>query len=98
LESLSTRRSNFVFRYRSPEHFLDIFRAYYGPTHKAFGALDAAGQTALHDDFMGLLAQLNHATDGTLVVPSEYLRARASSVWATRTAGPMKATPTPRFG
>jgi hypothetical protein len=37
------RPRHFAFRYKSPEHFLDVFRAYYGPTHKAFAALDAAG-------------------------------------------------------
>lgn len=38
---------HFAFRYRSPEHFVDVFRSYYGPTHKAFAALDADGQAAL---------------------------------------------------
>ncbi len=33
--------------YRSADHFLQVFRDYYGPTHKAFGALDPAGQAAL---------------------------------------------------
>lgn len=64
---------HFVFRYRSPEHFLDIFRSYYGPVLKAFMALDEAGQRGLSGDLLDLIGSLNRATDGTMVVPSEYL-------------------------
>lgn len=63
----------FTFRYRSTAHFLDIFRRYYGPTLKAFGALDEAGQKALAQDIAELIGRFNKAEDGTLVVPSEYL-------------------------
>ncbi len=62
-----------MFRYRSPEHFLDIFRTYYGPMLKAFSALDEAGQNGLRNDLLELIARLNRADDGTMVVPSEYL-------------------------
>lgn len=64
---------NFMFRYRSPEHFLEIFRNYYGPTLKAFAALDAANQQALSDDLLALIGRMNRADDGTMIVPSEYL-------------------------
>jgi ubiquinone/menaquinone biosynthesis C-methylase UbiE len=64
---------NFMFRYRSPQHYLDIFRTYYGPVHKAFGALDADKQKALEADILKLLAEFNIAEDGTLVAPGEYL-------------------------
>ena len=64
---------NFVFRYRSAAHWLEVFRAYYGPMHKAFAALDSAGQDGLAADLMALLGQLNRADDGTLVLPGEYL-------------------------
>lgn len=66
-------RRTFAFRYRSPEHFVDYFRTWYGPTHKAFQALDAAGQGRLQGDLLTLLAEWNRATDGRLVVPGEYL-------------------------
>ncbi|MCX5569092.1 class I SAM-dependent methyltransferase [Kaistia sp. K-TC2] len=71
--AIAAEPRQFVFRYRSPVHFLDIFRRFYGPTLKAFGALDAAGQTALADDIAALIARFNKAEDGTLVVPSDYL-------------------------
>jgi SAM-dependent methyltransferase len=71
--SIAAERRNFNFRYRSPEHFLDIFRSYYGPMLKAFAALDATNQQALKDDLLALIARMNRADDGTMVVPSEYL-------------------------
>ena len=63
----------FNFRYRSPAHFIDVFRKWYGPVHKAFAALppDKAGE--LERDLAGLLAQLNRGGPDSLVVPSEYL-------------------------
>jgi SAM-dependent methyltransferase len=64
---------HFNFRYKSADHMLDIFRTYYGPMHKAFGALDAKGQAGLEADIRALMAEFNVAKDGTLVIPSEYL-------------------------
>jgi ubiquinone/menaquinone biosynthesis C-methylase UbiE len=63
----------FNFRYRSAEHFVDLFKTYYGPMLKAFAALDAAKQKGLHEDLLALIAGLNKADDGTMVVPAEYL-------------------------
>ena len=63
----------FVFRYKSPEHFLDVFRTYYGPMHKAFGALDAERQKALAADLIALVREFNRADDGSMAVHSEYL-------------------------
>jgi ubiquinone/menaquinone biosynthesis C-methylase UbiE len=62
----------FIFRYRSPEHFVEFFKAYYGPVHKAFLTLDAAGQTALAADIRALIGRFNTATDGSMRVPSDY--------------------------
>jgi len=71
--SIKAERRDFNFRYRSPEHFLDIFKSYYGPMLKAFAALDAANQQGLRNDLLALIARMNRADDGTMVVPSEYL-------------------------
>jgi hypothetical protein len=71
--SIKAERRHFNFRYRSPEHFLDVFKTYYGPTLKAFAALDTASQQRLRDDILALIATMNRASDGTMVVPSEYL-------------------------
>lgn len=62
----------FRFRYKSPAHFTEVFRTYYGPVHKAFLALDGSGQAALAQDLAALMERFNAATDGTLVIPSAY--------------------------
>jgi ubiquinone/menaquinone biosynthesis C-methylase UbiE len=70
---IRVERRNFNFRYRSAEHFVQMFRDFYGPTHKAFGALDAAGQKGLAAGITALVERLNVAGPGSLVVPGEYL-------------------------
>ncbi len=67
-----TRRS-FNFRYRSPAHFVEVFRTWYGPVHKAFAALPLEGAKALQSDLLELLRRLNVAGPNSLVVPGEYL-------------------------
>ena len=71
--SIRTEQRHFNFRYRSPEHFLEIFKNYYGPMLKAFAALDAANQQGLRADLLALIGRMNRAEDGTMIVPSEYL-------------------------
>jgi ubiquinone/menaquinone biosynthesis C-methylase UbiE len=71
--SIRAEPRNFAFRYRSPEHFLDVFKTYYGPILKAFAALDEAKGNSLRADLLALMAKMNTADDGTMVVPSEYL-------------------------
>jgi len=75
LDSMAIERKDFVFRYRSAAHWLEVFRTFYGPVHKAFGALDAEEQEALAADLIALAERFNRATDGTLVAPSEYIEA-----------------------
>jgi SAM-dependent methyltransferase len=72
-DAIATATRTFVFRYPTPEYFVDFFRTYYGPVHKAFLALDAAGQEALENDLLALIGRFNRAQDGTMAVPSEYL-------------------------
>jgi ubiquinone/menaquinone biosynthesis C-methylase UbiE len=64
---------DFAFRYESPEHFVEVFRMFYGPVHKAFGALDADGQAALEADLLTLLRDCARTSAAGLVVPGEYL-------------------------
>jgi SAM-dependent methyltransferase len=70
---IGCERRTFNFRYRSSAHWVQVFRDYYGPTHKAFAALDAGGQQALERDLHTLLAELNAAGNVSLVVPAAYL-------------------------
>ena len=66
-------RRHFNFRYRSAAHWIEVFRSFYGPTHKAFGALDGARQSQLSAAIAELLERWNVAGPGSLVVPGEYL-------------------------
>jgi ubiquinone/menaquinone biosynthesis C-methylase UbiE len=73
--SVAVDSRNFAFRYKSPKHWLDLFRTYYGPVLKAFEAIDPTARKALEIDLYALLDEFNVADDGTLVVPSEYIEA-----------------------
>ncbi|WP_332861456.1 class I SAM-dependent methyltransferase [Janthinobacterium svalbardensis] len=73
VEQMHSQRKVFNFRYASAHHWVQVFRDYYGPVHKAFAALDAAGAEALEQDLFILLERLNTAGAHSLVVPGEYL-------------------------
>jgi ubiquinone/menaquinone biosynthesis C-methylase UbiE len=66
-------RRHFSFRYRSPAHWVQVFRDFYGPIHKAFAALEEATRPALEADLLALLETMNIAGPASLVVPAEYL-------------------------
>jgi SAM-dependent methyltransferase len=70
--AIDVTEKNFVFRYHSPEHFVDIFRSYYGPVHKAFLALDEQGKADLERAIISLIAEHNTAKDGSMRVPAAY--------------------------
>jgi ubiquinone/menaquinone biosynthesis C-methylase UbiE len=66
-------RHRFNFRYRSATHWIEVFRSFYGPTHKVYAALDPDRQASLTRDIAALLERLNVGGSHSLVVPSEYL-------------------------
>jgi ubiquinone/menaquinone biosynthesis C-methylase UbiE len=63
----------FAFRYRSAEHWVEVFRNFYGPTYTAFLALDAGGQADLEADLLALLRSRDQGGGQGLVVAGEYL-------------------------
>jgi ubiquinone/menaquinone biosynthesis C-methylase UbiE len=71
--SIRSAQRHFVFRYRSPEHWLEVFRTYYGPLLKTFAALAPPAQAELERELLALIGQFNRSGDATMVVPSEYL-------------------------
>lgn len=71
-EVTSFQHKNFVFRYRSAEHFVEFFRTFYGPVQKAFEALDAAGQASLQADIMALIEAFDVSTGASVCISSEY--------------------------
>ncbi len=72
-KEIRTTSREFAFRYRSPAHWIEVFRTYYGPMNKTFGALDAGKQAAFTEDLLTLMERSNRSGDSTLVLPSEYL-------------------------
>jgi SAM-dependent methyltransferase len=73
VQALYVAPRQFVFRYRSPQHWLDVFRSFYGPFSKAFAALDEPQQKLLERDLLELAVAHNTSTTGALRVPSDYL-------------------------
>jgi ubiquinone/menaquinone biosynthesis C-methylase UbiE len=71
--SLEMKRRDFFWRYRSSQHWLEVFRACFGPIVTTFKVLDAASQERFARDLLALVEQANLAQDGTLVVAAQYL-------------------------
>jgi ubiquinone/menaquinone biosynthesis C-methylase UbiE len=71
--SIEAEPRDFMFRYRSPAHFIDVFTTYYGPIVKALAAFEKDQRQSLVADLQALIGRLNRAGDGTMVVPGEYL-------------------------
>jgi hypothetical protein len=61
-----------------PAEVVEFYRVYYGPTNRAFAALDAAAQGELRRDLEQLWESNNRASDGTTRVEAEYLEVRAT--------------------
>ena len=70
---IQTTNRDFKFRYRSPEHWIEVFRTWYGPVHKAFAGLSPEARPQFEQDLIDLIAEFNISGDRTMVVPSEYL-------------------------
>jgi ubiquinone/menaquinone biosynthesis C-methylase UbiE len=74
----SASKREFIFRFRSAEDFVDTFRTYYGPTNRAFAALEPDGQDELENDLLTLARNWNRSTTGAFALPAEYLELVAS--------------------
>jgi ubiquinone/menaquinone biosynthesis C-methylase UbiE len=72
-ETIDAAQRAYVWRYKSPRHWLELWRTVYGPLQKAFGALNESAQEQLAIDLLALIDRFNLATDGTMVAPADYL-------------------------
>jgi ubiquinone/menaquinone biosynthesis C-methylase UbiE len=70
---INLTQQTFTFRYVSPQHWLEVFRTYYGPTNRAFASLDSENQMALEADILDLLERFNWGGSDTLIIPGDYL-------------------------
>jgi SAM-dependent methyltransferase len=73
--AMEVEERTFTFRYRSAAHFIEVFRTFYGPIHRAYAALPPEGQAALTGDLTALLERCDAGRGGGLVVPGTYLEA-----------------------
>ena len=74
ISHLKLTRRLYPFRYPfAPMEVVEFFRTYYGPSYKAFAALEAEKQAALRADLEQLWTENNTASDGTTAIDSEYL-------------------------
>ena len=71
--SIDAKPCDFVFRYRSAGHWIEVFRTWYGPLLKAFAALEPAAQSALEADLKALIVRFDRSGGTSMVVPSAYL-------------------------
>ena len=71
--AIDVQPRTFVFRYRSPEHWLEVWKLVYGPIMKAFAALEAAAQATLTAELLALAQRCSRSQDRSMVAPSEYL-------------------------
>lgn len=73
VSSLTATRRSFAFRFRSPEHWLEFFRANFGPVQQTFEAIDPSRHADLTRDLLDVLRRFNRSGDATLVAPADYL-------------------------
>jgi ubiquinone/menaquinone biosynthesis C-methylase UbiE len=77
VRSINTTRRHFTFRYLSPQHFVEFFRLHYGPTLKAFEALEPGRRGALGADLADLARRSDRNGRGAIASPAEYLEVLA---------------------
>jgi ubiquinone/menaquinone biosynthesis C-methylase UbiE len=73
---LESRR--FFQYFLSVEHMFETFKTYFGPTARAFQSLDASGQESLRREMFDSYNRYNRATDGTVMLESQYVQAVAT--------------------
>jgi SAM-dependent methyltransferase len=93
VRALDVHRRQFVFRYRSAQHWVDSFREFYGPTHMAFANLAADEQRSLERDLLALAVAHNTSVGGALRVPSDYLEVVAITAGERATTATSGSTP-----
>jgi SAM-dependent methyltransferase len=72
--SITSYRRTAVFRYRSVEENLDFFRTYYGPTLRAFAALDEARREGLREDLLANARRFDrNGGTGPVAIAADYL-------------------------
>jgi SAM-dependent methyltransferase len=77
LASLEVEERTFTFRFRSAQEFVTFFRTWYGPTLKAFAALEGSARDALESDLLALANRFDRLGRGAIAIPATYTEAVA---------------------
>ncbi len=78
IASLELEERTFTFRFTSAEDFVTFFRTWYGPTLKAFAALEGDARDALEQDLLELARAWNRlAGTDAIAIPATYTEAVA---------------------
>jgi ubiquinone/menaquinone biosynthesis C-methylase UbiE len=79
IASLEVEERTFTFRFESAEQFVDFFRTWYGPTLKAFAALEGSARDALEDDLVELARSYDRLAGDAVAIPANYIEAVATT-------------------
>ena len=77
IAGLEVAERTFTWRFASAREFVSFFRAWYGPTLKAFAALDDAGRDSLESDLIALVERYDRLCGGAIAIPATYTEAVA---------------------
>jgi len=77
IASLEVIERTFTFRFPSAENFVSFFRLWYGPTVKAFAALEDAARDALEADLVALAREWDRLDGDAIAIPATYTEAIA---------------------
>ena len=75
VEWTALEKREYVMRYRSPEHYSEWFRLYYGPITRLAGTLSGPDLERFADDVAAVARKYNRSGDATVSAPAEYLEA-----------------------
>ena len=78
VSDLRVTRREFVFRFQSAEDFTRFFLDNYGPTLKAYEALDEQGKQRLFDDLIALANEFDQEPGPSVAMPAEYVEVVAT--------------------
>jgi ubiquinone/menaquinone biosynthesis C-methylase UbiE len=79
ITSLEVRERTYTWRFPSAEEFVSFFRRWYGPTVKAFAAIDGSARDALEDDLVALARRHDRLETGATAIPATYIEALATT-------------------
>lgn len=72
--SIQSKKQNALQYYRSPDHALEVFSTWFGPTIRALELLDEHQGQHLLNDLKEVLSRYNRSANGTAIIENTYLQ------------------------